>query len=536
MGDSRVEYVTKRFSHLKDERLPWEPLWNKAAELCAVDSKIYTKDSRGRIVQNVFDSTGINAKSTFISSMKSLLVPSNSKYQRLRVSNPALADNDAVNRFLEYMTDLIFRARYAPNSQFSAQADNMFDQMAIYGWSPFLAEDNAGRGLVYRTIPVSDTYIATNRFDVVDTVYRSYEMTGRQVLKEFGRKASSKLIERAERNPDKKIRLLHCVEPREDRKPGVKDYQGMPIVSYHVNLDDKELIYESGYQVMPYQVPRYRNVVGSPYAMSPALEAFYDLLTINEMGKTILRTGQLQSNPPVLTVANLINAARAGSPGAIIPGGVDSQGRPLAMSMQYGNNLAISLEMQNKVRETIQWSFLVPAFQALSMNQSPNMTATQVEEIKAEQAMMLAPMSEKIGMEWLNGLSMVEINAFRNYGWLDGIPEELMYDGSIAIEYESPAVHMQEASSILGLYKTIESAISMAQVDPGVLDIIDFPKAGRKIADYYGVDSEIIRTPEQAAAIGEARAQQQQAQALLQAAPVLTQSMKNVGIGAANGS
>lgn len=535
MAEERVEYVSKRLSHLKDERQPWEPLWDKAAEMCAVNAKIYTKDSRGRIIQNVFDSTGINAKTTFVASMKSLLVPSNSRYQRLRPSNPVFEDNDAAARFCEYMNTLIFRSRYAPHSQFSAESDMLLDQMAIFGWSPFLAEDDAGRGLIYRTIPCAETYIDVNRQNRIDTVYREYEMSGRQVLKEFGRRISAKTAERAEKYPDKKIRLLHAVEPREDREPGKADYKGMPIASYHVNLDDKELIYESGYQMMPYQVPRYRNVVGSAYSMSPALDAFYEMLTGNEMGKTILRTGQLQSNPALLTIGNLAGASRLGTPGAVVPGGVDAQGRPLAVPMQYGNNLSISLEMQNQVRQTIERAFLVQAFQALSMNQNPNMTATQVEEIKAEQALLLAPMSEKIGNEWLNGLSLVEINAFRNYGWLDEVPEELMYEGSIAIEYESPAVHMQEAGAILGLYKTIESAISMSQVDPAVLDIIDFQKAGRKIADYYGVAKDVIRTPEQAQAIGEVRAQQQQAAALLNAAPVLTQSMKNVGIGVGNG-
>lgn len=103
-----------------------------------------------------------------------------------------------------------------------------------------------------------------------------------------------------------------------------------------------------------------------------------------------------------------------------------------------------------------------------------------------------------------------------------------MEDGSLQIEFESPLVHMQQAGEIKGVFETLESAMSLAQVDPTVLDRIDMGEALTIIANYKGVPSRILRTPEQIQALGEARAQQQQAEQLLQAAPVLSQSMKNL--------
>lgn len=58
------------------------------------------------------------------------------------------------------------------------------------------------------------------------------------------------------------------------------------------------------------------------------------------------------------------------------------------------------------------------------------------------------------------------------YGMLDDVPDELMYEGSIAIQFESPAVHMQQSGAIVGLYKTMEAAAAMAQSNPDVLKVL----------------------------------------------------------------
>ena len=145
-----------------------------------------------------------------------------------------------------------------------------------------------------------------------------------------------------------------------------------------------------------------------------------------------------------------------------------------------------------------------------------------------EKAMLLAPMGERINSEWMVGNCEREIDIIREYGLLDEVPDELMEDGSLQIEFESPLVHMQQAGEIKGVFETLESAMSLSQVDPTVLDRIDMGEALTIIANYKGVPSRILRTPEQIQALGEARAQQQQAEQLLQAAPVLSQSMKNL--------
>ncbi len=491
----KVNDILKKFAVMKTERAKWEPMWNKAAEMCSVDSELFATDNRGRIKQNVFDTTGRNALSCFSASMKSVIVPTTSRWHRLKPTDPKLDNNEAVKKYLEKATDVLFRMRYAANSNFSTESDVLFNQLGIYGHAVWMVDDDIGRGLVYRTIPVKEAYIRKNDRGQLAEVFREYELSADEAVRKFGQGVSAEIRQAAMNTPERSFKFLHAVYERDDVEVTKKDFGGMRYASVHIELSTKRIVQEGGYRTCPYMAPRFLGIAGSSYGDSPALMAFYDLLTANEMAKTILRTGQLQANPPILTNMGLIDTNKLGSAGAVIRGGLDNQGKPAAVSMQYGNNLAITVEMQREVRAAIERAFLVPLFQSLT--QSKQMTATEVEKRELEKSMLLAPMCERISVEWLSGNIERELDILSEYGLLDEMPDELMYAGAIAIDFESPAVHLQGSERILGLYKTMEAAASLAQTNPQILDIFDTESALRKIADYYGVDSEVVRTKEE---------------------------------------
>lgn len=520
--------VLKRFAQMKSERAKWEPMWNKAAEMCSVDSELFVTDNRGRIKQNVFDSTGRNALSCFAASMKSVMVPTTSRWHRLKPVDPKLDDNADVKKYLERVADVLFRVRYAANSNFSTESDVLFNQLGIYGHAVWMVEDDIGRGIIYRTIPVKEAYIKKNDRGQLAAVFREYELSAGEAVRQFPNAALPPEVKQAALNtPARIFKFLHAVYERDDYESGKKDFRGMKYASVHIEMGSKKIIQEGGYRSCPYMAPRFLGIAGSSYGDSPALQAFYDMLTANEMGKTILRTGQLQANPPILTNMGLIDTNKLGSAGAVIRGGLDNQGKPAAVSMQYGNNLSITVEMQREVRAAIERAFLVPLFQSLT--QSKQMTATEVEKRELEKSMLLAPMCERIAAEWLAGNIEREMDILSEYGLLDDVPEELMHDGAIAIEFESPAVHMQHSDAILGLYRTMEAATTMAQTNPQVLDIFDMEGALRQIADYYGVNSKVVRTEEDVKRLKQ-RATMENAQAMagVTAQPALMSAMRGL--------
>lgn len=502
-----AETLLKRLDAMRAERAKWEPMWNKAAELCSVDSELFNTDDRGRVRQSVFDTTGRNALACFASSMKSVIVPTTARWHKLKPVNPDLDNNMQVKKFLEKATDILFRVRYSAYSNFASESDLLFNQLGIYGHALWMVDDNVGQGIIYRTIPVKEAFIKRDDAGKLSAVFREYELSASEAVKKFGDALRGDILQAAENTPDRLFKFVHAVFERDDYALEAADFNGMKYASVHIDVAAKRIIHVGGYRTCPYMAPRFLGVAGSSYGDSPALQAFYDLLTANEMGKTILRTGQLQANPPILTNMGLIDANKLGSAGAVIRGGLDNQGKPAAVSMQYGNNLSITVDMQREVRAAIERAFLVPLFQSLT--QSKQMTATEVEKREMEKSMLLAPMCERISSEWLSANIERELDILASYGVLDDVPDELMYDGSIAIEFEGPAVHMQQSGAIVGLYKTIEAAASLAQSNPNILNVFDTEAALRKIADYYGVSSDVVRTAEEVEALKQQQLQQQ---------------------------
>ena len=523
-----ARHINDRLSALKTERKTLEPFWQKLSQMCSFSPEIWEETQDNRHRQNVFDNTARNALTYFSASMKSVLVPTTQRWHRLRPTDPSFEESDAVAAYLQYVTDLLFKVRYNNNSQFAVNADVLLNQIGLYGTGYQFVEEDIGRGIIYRVIPANEIYVSRNERGILDTVYREFKMSALQAYKYYGENLPEDIKKCVEKDPEHQFAFIHVVEPRKDRNLRSRDYTSMPFASYHLNVESDKIIREGGYRTMPYMAPRFLAMENSSYGDSPGLQAFNDILTANEMAKTVLRTGQLQANPPVLVGNEYIDSAKLGQAGAIVRGGLDSQGRPRAASMQYGNNLAVTLEMQFAVRQAIERAFLMPMFQALT--QEKEMTATEVEKREVEKAMLLAPMCERISAEWLYPMITRELDILSQYGLLDNVPDELYHDNSMAIEFENPAVHMQESSKIVGLYKTIEATMTMAQADPSSLDILNFPEALRQIANYYDVDVSAIRSRDEVQQLGAQRQQMQQAQNLLGASEVLTKSMKNIGL------
>ena len=522
-----AEKIVKRFNQMEAKRNPYEAIWDKAAQLCSIDSRIYEKDEKKHFRQHVFDSTARNALSYFAASMKSVLIPSTKRWHTLKPVNPLLEQDAETYAYLQDVTKLLFNVRYSSDSKFIHEADILLNNIGLYGFGVFYVGDEVGKGIYYKTIPVNEVYIDTDSKGKLNAVYRKFKLTTRQAYGEYKENSPQAVKEAYENNVDRDFNFLHAVEYRDKRTNlGATSY---PIASYHIFLENKEMIKEGGYRVMPYMCPHFLGIPNSPYGDSPAMQCFPDMLTINEISKTMLRTAQLQSNPTFLAGDSLLDAAKLGRAGAIIRGGLDSQGRPRAMPMQYGNDLQTSQFIYEQKKADIERAFLVPLFRAIT-EKNVEMTATEVEKREAEKAMVLAPMSERILAEWLHPMIEREMDILSQYGMLDNVPDSLMENGSIAIEFQSPFVRLQETDQIVGLYKTIEAVSTMAQTDPSVLDAFDMQVAARKIAEFNDVDHDILRSQEQIDAIGNNRAQQEQAAQMLQGAELLTKSMKNAGL------
>jgi hypothetical protein len=180
----------------------------------------------------------------------------------------------------------------------------------------------------------------------------------------------------------------------------------------------------------------------------------------------------------------------------------------------------IAKEMMDDERVVINDAFLVTLFQILV--ETPTMTATEVLERTREKGILLAPTIGRQQSEYLGPLIEREIDLLSRQRLLPPMPPLLREaQGEYKVEYDSPLSRAQRAEEAAGLMRTLETALNAVNItqDPAPLDLINWDIALREIADIQAVPERWLNSMEQVEAIRAGRAQQQQMQTMIQAAP-----------------
>jgi hypothetical protein len=152
--------------------------------------------------------------------------------------------------------------------------------------------------------------------------------------------------------------------------------------------------------------------------------------------------------------------------------------------------------------------------------QLPNkaiMTATEVERTYELMQRFLGPTLGRLETELLNPLIERCFAMMLRRNALPAPPEALLgLDPDIDIEYEGPLARAQRASDVQAIERVLATVLPLAQVNPDVVDVLDFDEAVRYIARRNGLPTQVMRSQDAISQIRTARTQARQQQ--LQAA------------------
>lgn len=529
-----VNAIIRRHGELESQRATFDSHWSEILKRVRPQRDIMhgAQPPQGqKVAHQVFDSTAELALGRFAASMESITTPGNERWHKLVPQYP-LTEDKGTRTWLEAVTDQLFRVRYSTESSFPEQASEFYQDLGSIGTAcMFVDDDRVKRAIRYRTIHMSQIYLAQNFQGKVDTVHRIEPMTARQLIQQFGAdKVTDRVREADAKGSEATFRVLHCVYPRADVQRWRWDAKGMPWVSSYILVDEKHLLEEGGYHDFPYMIGRYVVTTGEVYGRSPAMSALPDIKAVNEMEKTIIRTGQRNADPPLLMSDESSLAPFQYRPGALIPGGVDINGRPTVMPLESGANLPITIEMSERRRRAINEHFLVTLFQILLEDRS-QMTATEVLQRAQEKGALLAPAFKRLASEFLGPLITREIGIIARGDAFPPPPPSWLEMGPGAeymVEYHNEVTRAQKSGEAVGVMQLMEWAGPVAQVKPEILDRIDYDEALKVLGEASNVPSKVLRSDEEVAALRGQRAQAEQAAQMLQAGESASKSAKNL--------
>ncbi len=527
MTDSRAEDVLRQQAFMEAERASLDSHCQEVAERVLTRQSDFGQARRSvgdKRSEKVFDSTAPLALDKFAAAIESMLTPRTQRWHELSMGGwrdrrgRPVETPDSVRVWLQAVNEALFSARYAPGANFASQAHETYVGLGAFGNGALFVDEAVGGGLRYRSIPFAETWFAENFQGVVDTVHRKFELTARQWVQQFGDETPDSIARAAETEPQRRFELIHCVRPREDADGSRRDWRGMPFASWYVSFEGRKLLKEQGYRTMRYAVARYVTAPREVYGRGPAMTVLADIKTVNEQQKTLLRTGQLIAEPPLLLSDEGGLTGFKMQPRALNRGALGMDGTELVRPLQVGANLPITLEMVNQTREAINQAFLVTLFQILV--ETPQMTATEAMLRAQEKGALLAPVMGRLQSELLGPLIQAELDILAGAGALPEPPPEMdaLEDLVADIDYTSPLARAQKADEGVAILRLLEDAAAVGQFDPTAAKMIKGPETLRRLAEIRGAPMALLRSAEDMAAVAEQDGRMAQLQALLGAA------------------
>lgn len=549
--------IIRYHEYLKQIRLPFESVVDDILEFVRQSKPIRSTQKGQKLTGNVYDGTAISALNLWADGMYgylcspnldwfSLTIPNTVNFNRMsamrQFNGKRIDDIPEVAQWLNDSEDVMKSAFLRSN--FYAVMPQFFRDGGSIGTAAMDIEEDIGKGRIFFTpIHFREYCLAEDKNGMVDTMYRRFPVTLRNLVQRFGldtiKKVDKDFEKKYEKNPYDETYLIHAVQPRVDFDPSRIDSKSKPFGSYWVLEDKKDtLLDEGGYRRFPSIGWRYRKETDEVYGRSPAWDAYAEIMLGQQEARTNLIAGQKMAEPPMVGPEDLRGRVNSGPKGWTWVEQMGDAPQPLNTGIQ----LPFILEMRERTGKAIEKHFNVDFFLMLSQAAYNKvfLTATQVIQMAGEKAAVLATRTDTLNIEAFNPIIDrvwdIELEARRLPP-----PPDIMKEfggGNIEIDYLGPLAQAQKVMfETQGIKASLETGMQIAQIFPEALDILDGDEMMREIFKANRAPAKTMRSKEKVDELRQQRQQQQQMQAgieqMSQVATALPGASKTIESGSA---
>lgn len=524
----------RTYEQLRTERANWEGSWREIGNLVLPRRLDYRRGLSGTgtpstdgqlLTRQIFDPTASFAAEQLASFLGTQLINPQEDWIELRFRDERFADDQAAAVWLRQVKNLLMAELNSPDSSFHVAMSEAFLELVVFGTSHVSLESPLGRP-VFVARPVAELYIAQNADGDVDTHYRKFDWTARQITQFFGEAAlPEKLLTLfakmpAEERLTKPLPLLHAVYPREDFDPHRRDAPNMPWASIWLCLEPPCEIRVGGFRESPFVTSRWSKTPGDVYGRSPAFTVMPDIRVLQVMTKVVISAAQTRAKKPLLIPDD--GFIGGGGVHRFVPGGLvpyRASGRPDAIvPLDLADEPGIGLDLIQHRQQNVLRAFFVDVIRGISLrgDASP-LKATEVIERRNEALQTLVPPLTRVQREALAPLVDRTYSMMRRNGLLPPPPETLVRtNAQFDIEFVAPAVLAARIGEAEKMVRALSQVALLAEFDPTIIENIDRDAWTRRTLRLNGISPDLLTPEGTAAAFREEQRAKADAAALIQ--------------------
>jgi hypothetical protein len=529
MSEGRVQIFNRRLDDLREDFESWKDHLEDISDyilpwhgrFLGRDTKFNDGDKRD---SKIIDDTATWSCGVLAAGMQSGLTSPARDWFRLTLEDKDLAAYAPVKEWLDEVKrrmNAVFNG-----SNYYTATHMIYAELGGFGTGPMFIEEDKKSIIRCTSFTAGEYYLSNDPSHRVDTLYRHFWMKARNVVAKFGEENCSRHVKDLNRkHGDKPVRIIHVVEPNEDRMIDKIDSKNMPIRSVyyeHGTKDKDQLLSEKGFEEFPIMAPRWVTVSSDVYGWSPGMMALANTRMLQKMQRKGMEALDKLVDPPMNAPTSMKNATKT-----IIPGGVNyvdsGQGRQsFAPTFQIQPDFQ-SMEYKNAaVQEHIKRAFFVDVFRMIdSMGGTGQKTATEIIQLQAEKMMLLGPVIERLQPELLDRvIDRTYSIMFRNQ--LIPPPPEELDQIPLKVEYVSVLAQAQKQVGTSNIEQMLAYIQNAAQTEPSIIDKFNFDESADQYADMIGVSPSIMNDDDD---VDNIRAERQRQIALQQQAQMAQQAV-----------
>lgn len=574
----KTRYEVRR-NYLNLDRETWRSHWLDCKNLFLPYRSRWLDDggipNRGtKKMQYIVDNCPMVALRTMQAGLMAGMTSPSRPWFRLRPEDDSVYEQEGVAEWCEQVTDAIHKI--LAKSNFYRKMPTFYSEIGCFGTAalgiyevPYDPTRRHPPLIFCQTYTAGEYWIAQNEEEIVDTFFRKYKWTVRQVIEKFiedpanpddpgwdNIQPSTKALWRA-RKWDTWIDIIHVMEPNDEWEAGALGTKGMQTrsVYYEMGGSPSMLLGVKGFHNKPVKVARWDTNSDSVYGHSPAMYCLGDSKQLMVQQKRKMQAIDKQVDPPLIGDAAMKRTTVSQLPGDITwletTAATTFGLKPLYEVKPDIVGMVQDLEETRKRIRTGMYEDVFQMMRTLDDTLKSGITATEINARKQEQLLELGPLLDRLTgevfeptIEDVFDLAVKRSQlawqyAQRNMPIPQGLeqyippPPKALQGVKLKIDYISILAQAVRVAEVQGINGITSYVLQLVEAKPDILDKVDFDKAVSILAERTGVPPEMIVADSVVTNIRSQRAKMQakqaQQQQMAQTAQVASQAARNLG-------
>ena len=476
-----------RNEKLKEDRSLWDGFYQDVVDYMRM-SKSSTEEQRVQGTQRHkhYDSTAPHASKTLALIMAETLTSKAVQWFAFKIPESSeFSDLNSEQDVIRWFDDLAKSVMFAlQQSNFYVVINEIYEDFNSFATVCLYVEESRLKtkgfnGLNFRALPINSYVFAESESGSVDTVFREFDLSARQLKQRFAEKTLPSVVLKAlEKSPDDRFDMLRVIGPTEEL--GAKVAKKFEYASIDIFKDKSLVLDQRGYFDFPYMVGRWDKASGETRGRGPAMIAMDDIKSLNQLRKLELTGLEKAVNPSILT----------GEEGFI--GNVKLGGNSIVYARDPANVRLLPTELRldlsslkaGDLRQGIRDMYLTDQ---LNLPQTSRMTAVEISQRRGEMERLLGPTIARFESEVLGPMLERAVGIMMRTGAIRPAPEIMSEIETIDIEYVGQLARAQRMSEVQSMQQFVGMLTGWSQIDPEVLQIVDMKAMARIAAPIMGV-------------------------------------------------